>query len=402
MKTQLFRCLFIILIIIFSIQIVSLPVLSAPNLELRAESALLFDTEHGQILFESAPDKRLHISTICKLMTALLALENIKPGQKIPVSRKAVNTDGAILNLEHGIRYESEELIAAIILTSANDAAKALAEYVEEDTKNFVYMMNQKAKELNMVHTVFKNCTGLTDPEQYTTAKDMYLLLKYALENPAFKRLFTLKGMPFNKKSLINSNKLIWQYEGAIGGKAGYNNKNIQSAVTLAARNNRNLVSIILFSEEDSVWADSINLLEYGFNNFMSGMIVKKGEKIRTTKVSGTEINLVSNGDVYYTFPYNENYIHKVEFFASDKLKPPITKDISIGSIIYTLKDGTIISIPLYSDRDVPSPTTLVSYIKDRLTESKDLVYLILFLILIEIILATYKIISAIKHRVKK
>lgn len=339
--------------------------------DLMAESALLFDTEHGQILYEKSPDKKLHISTACKLMTALLALEKIKSGQKIPVSKDAVNTDGAILNLEAGEKYDAEDLLAAIMLTPANDAAKSLAEFVAEDTKKFVVMMNQKTKELNMTNTVFKNSTGLTDPEQYTTAKDMYLLLKYALKNPDFKRLFITKGIPFNSQSLVNSNRLIWRYEGAVGGKAGYNDKDRQSAVTLVARNNRSLVSIVLFSPGDSVWNASIDLIDYGLNNFMRGAIVNKGEKIRSAKAGAAEISFCSKEDVFYTYPYDDSNIRKVEISTSDEVKPPITKDNPLGNIIYTLKDGAVISVPLFSDKEISAPPSVFSYIKDRFKEAK-------------------------------
>lgn len=390
------------ILVLVNIQIAPLNVLAAVSPpEIQAEAALLFDMEHGQILYEKASDQKLHISTACKLMTALLALEKIKSGQKIPVSKDALSTDGAILNLEAGEKYDADGLLAAIMLTPANDAAKALAEYVGKDTKRFVGMMNQKAKELNMTNTVFKNSTGLTDPEQHTTAKDIYLLLKYALKNPDFKRLFTIKGIPFNGKSLINSNKLIWRYEGAEGGKAGYNNKDKQSAVTLASRNNRNLISIVLFSKEDTVWSDSINLLDYGFNNFMRGAIAKKGEKIKTIKAGETKINLVSSEDVFYTYPYDDSNIRKVEFSTPDEVKPPIKKDIPLGNIVYTLKDGTIITIPLFSDRDFSLPPTVLSYINNRFKESGDLVYFVLFLIFVEIILIVRKIINIIRHRSK-
>lgn len=402
MKNKIIKSALLIIIILY-IQVVNIENAFAQAIppQIHGEAVILFDMEHGQILYQKGSSLKLHISLSNKLMTALLAIESIKPGQKIPASKEAINADGSMLNLEAGEKYLAQDLVTAIMLTSANDAANVISEVIGGSTKEFVALMNKKANALHMSDTVFKNPTGLYNSEQYTTAKDLYLLLKYALKNPEFERLFTTKGLPFNDLSLINSNKLIWRYEGAEGGKAGYNEIDKQSAATLVSRSNRTLISIVLFGEEDAVWSDSISLLDFGFNNFMRGAIVQKGGKLRTAKAYDTTVNLISNEDVFYTYPYDESNIQKVEFATPDELKPPITKNVPQGNLIYTLKDQTIITIPLFPDKEVIPAPTVATRVKDLFKESKDLMYLVAFLILIEIILIIYKIVGAIRRSIR-
>lgn len=391
-----------ILIIIFATSGIYIKALSAPetgNPQIAAESALLFELEHGQILFRKNVDTRLHVSSVNKLMTSLIALEKVKPYTKILISKNSVNVDGAILNLEVGEKYYIEDLITAVLLTPSNDAANAIAEYVGGDIDNFTALMNDKAKELKMQDTYFKNPTGLLDMEQYTTARDLYTFLRYSLKNPEFVRLYSKKGFPFSNKILTNRNKLFWSYDGVTGGKAGFNEKDKQTAITSAVRENRNLVSIVLYSPQETVWKDSTMLLDFGFKEFRRGRIVKSGDKIRTITVGDTEINLISIADIFYTHPLGDDNIDKVQFFIPDNLKPPILKDKPLGSMKYILKDGTVMDVPLFSDKELLPPKSFISRILSKFSDAKDLLYIVIILLFVEVVLVVKKVIGLINKK---
>lgn len=370
---------------------------TAPRIE--APSAILIDVSRGQVLFEKNTNRRLHISSASKIMTAVLALEKIKSDSKVTVSKEAVSIKGDILNLEAGEKYDAGDLVTAILLTPANDAASVLAEFIAGDIKSFVELMNAKAKELNMADTKFANPTGLFDAMQYTSARDLSKLIQYALKNPEFNRLFSIKGQPFNSRILVNHNKLFWSYEGVDGGKAGYNEQEKQSAITTATRGKLRLAVIILDSPGESIWEDSEKLLDYGFNNFRTGILVNRDQILKKVFVDGKEIGLVSLQDIYYTYPVGESNIKKADFVLPKELQAPISKAKSLGDAVYILNDGTKIGIPLYSNIEIKVPPSFLSYAVDRFREVKDLFYLIAVLALAELIMAIYKIVQYVKRK---
>lgn len=369
-----------------------------PN-KLDATSAILLDTEKGQILYAKNSSEKLHISSSNKIMTAILALEKAKPDSIVTISKEALAVEGSILNLEVGGKYSVEDLVISILLTPANDAGYALAEYIGEDINSFVKLMNDKAMELKMKDTKYANPTGISDVDQFTTASDLSVLMLYALNNPNFDRLFSLKGMPFNSQILINRNKLFWMYDGVDGGKLGYNNKNKQSAITTVTKGKQRLLSIVLDSTIKNIWNDSINILEYGFNYFVHGILINKNQRLKSIIVDKNEIDLISLQDIYYTYPIGDYYIQNVNFEINKNIKLPIKKSVSLGVANYLLKDGTIISISLYPDKDVAAVIDYSSFIKTKIGENIEAVYLILFLLLIEIMLIFYKLTAFIKRR---
>ena len=372
---------------------------AAPNEDipaLDASSAILVDADRGQILYGKATSKRLHISIANKIMTAILAIEKAGLGDKVTISKESANVKGSLLNLEVGEKYSLENLLYAAILTSANDAASAVAEYVGGDVNKFVDLMNAKANELKMANTVFKNPTGLYDESQYTTAHDLSVLVRYAISNSTFERIFSSRGIPWsdgdNSKILLSSNNLFWSYDGVDGGKTGFNDKNSQSAVTTATRNNLRLVSVVTDSPEDSVFKDSEQLLNYGFTGFKKGILVEKGQSLKNLSVNDMGLKLVSSEDIYYTHPIGDNYIIKLEIKTEQTLNPPITRDMVLGIATYILKDNTIIDVKLYSDTDIKPAQDSLSYFLNKIKAHRDLFLIVVFLLIVELILAIYNI----------
>jgi len=373
--------------------------------EIKAPSAILIETEKGQILYKKFADKKLHISTANKIMTAILVIEKGNLESKVTISKESTSSEGSVLFLTVGEKYTVEDLLNAIIITNANDAANALAEYAGGDVNKFVEMMNNKSKELNMKDTFFTNPTGLSDDNQFTTAKDIAILIRYALAIPDFNRIFSYRAVPWvdtqGVELLTNFNKLFWSYDGVDGGKTGFNKEEHQTSITTATRNNRRLISIVLDASENDVFNDSATLLDYGFNKFKKGILVPKNQPLQSVVVANKEINLISISDVYYTYPIGENYVSNVKFNIVKDFKPPITKSRLAGIAHYTLKDGTIIDVNLYSNTDILPPENFYSKLVNKLKEHKDLYILVIILILIEILLVIYKVVLKIVQRVR-
>lgn len=409
MKNRFFikvQCFLILFIMLFSNSGSVLGAIEAP--ELKAASAILVESQRGQILFGKESRSRLHVASANKILTGLLALE--KAGSKldtqITISKNVTAVEGSKLNLEVGEKYSVEDLIYTVILTSGNDSAIALAEYVGGDVQTFVNMMNDKARELKLKDTNFTNPTGLYDEAQYTTAYDLALLIRYALSNPSFDNIFSSQAKLWRHQGKVeimtNSNNLFWGYDGVDGGKTGYNEIERQSVITTATRNNMRVISIILDSPEEDVYEDSTKLLDYGFANYKTGILVKKEQTIETLPVGDKTIDLISPIDVYYTFPIGQDYIKDFEFKTRNNIELPVLKNQIVGAMKYVLKDDTEITVDLYPSANVYSSVDMFSTLVKSMVEYKDITILLLILVGIELILILLKVLRVLRKVVSR
>ncbi|NTV90906.1 MAG: D-alanyl-D-alanine carboxypeptidase, partial [Clostridiales bacterium] len=326
----------------------------------------------------------------------------------VTISKDSVDAEGSALSLEVGEKYSLEDLLYAIMLSSANDAAKAVAEYVSGDTASFVIKMNETAARLKMDNTHFTNPTGLYDEGQYTTASDISAMIRYAISNSTFEKMFSTNARPWIHKDgstsiLTSQNKLFWSFSGIEGGKTGYNKKELQSLITTAARNDLRLVCVVLDSPEESVFPDATALMEIGFSNFRKGILVKAEDKIDTVKIDGTPVNLIAAEDVYYVHPNGDSYIKDLTISTDSSV--PFKKGKIAGTATYLLNDGTTIDIALYPENEIIQSEDFLTTAKDKITENKDILYLIYFLIIIEIFLFISNIIKLLvklKKRLQK
>jgi len=359
-----------------------------------APSAILVEAETGQVLYSKDPDQPLHISAANKLMTVLVAIENSTLDAYVTASTESIGAEGFVLPLTAGSKYPLEELLYAIMLTSANDAALAVAEHVGGgDISKFVAKMNETARKLGMENTNFTNPTGLLEENQYTTAKDISILVRYAIKNPSFNRIFSAKVRPWyyengEIKILTSSNNLFWSYEGILGGKTGFNDKERQSIVCTAVKQNMTLISVVLDTSEASMYTDTEALLDYGFNNYRKSTLVSKGDVLKTAEFEGKEINLISQSDFMYVHPLGENYI--AELTVHVDLKPPLKKSQPVGSAVYVLKDGTTINVSLFPETEITPPEDFKTTIKKTVQENKDIFMLVAFLLAIEVLLLVF------------
>lgn len=265
------------------------------------KSAVLIEKNSKQVLYENASHEKLPIASVTKLMTVLLTLEHIDNGSislddKVMVSSNASGMGGSQIFLDSDNEYVLGELLKSVIVASANDSSVALAEYIAGSENNFVRMMNERAKELNMLDTNYANCTGLPSAEGYSSAYDQALVLREVLDYDIYHTYSSIWFEDFTHPSgrttqMANTNKLSKYYDGCIGGKTGSTNQAKYCLAVGAKRNDMSLISVVLgadSSQERFKYAS--DLLNYGFENYESKTLFSnKDLEGKTIKIKGMD-----------------------------------------------------------------------------------------------------------------
>ena len=237
------------------------------------------DAATGKIIYEKEADLRLPPASTTKIMTAILTLESGRSlVEKFTVSKAATRVPASKLYLRPGQSLTIEELLYGIMLASANDAAVVLAEGVAGSVERFGELMTKKAHDLGAINSHFTNPHGLTASDHYSTAKDLAILFRYAMKNQTFREIVQTKFSSVTSTALVrkkvvprrisvrNHNRLLWNYDGAIGGKTGYTHAALKCFVGAVQRNGTTLIVAILGARDQ--WGDTKHLLEYGFDHY--------------------------------------------------------------------------------------------------------------------------------------
>jgi D-alanyl-D-alanine carboxypeptidase (penicillin-binding protein 5/6) len=254
------------------VAIVSIQAINAEDaIQINASAAVLIDAGTGETIYEKNPHIHMAPASTTKIMTAIIAIEHGDLEHEVKISANAASTPGSSMRLRRGEKYSLHQLLYGLLLPSGNDAATAIAEYIAGSEVKFAGLMNEKAKELGMADTHFKNASGLPAEGHYSTAYDLALLARYALENPVFAAIVQTKftSVPVSrskvKKPLTNHNKLLWQYPYTTGIKTGYTRKAGRCLVASATQKETSLISVVLKS--GTMYNDSISLFNFGFKN---------------------------------------------------------------------------------------------------------------------------------------
>ena len=265
------------------------------------KSAILIEKNSKNILFEQSSHEKLPIASVTKLMTILLTLEKIEDGtinldDKVTVSENASGMGGSQIFLDSNNEYILGELLKSVIVASANDSSVALAEYIAGSENNFVRLMNERAKELNMNDTNYANCTGLPSAEGYSSAYDQALVLREVLDYDTYHVYSSIWFEDFQHPSgritqMANTNKLSKYYEGCIGGKTGSTNQAKYCLAVCAERNNMSLILVVLGAETSKErFKCASDLLNYGFENVESKTLFSnKDLEGKTIKIKGLD-----------------------------------------------------------------------------------------------------------------
>lgn len=321
--------------------------------DISAPSAVLMDASSGKVLYEKNPHEIRACASITKVMTLLLVMEAVDSGslsldEKITASSHAASMGGSDIWLEQGETMTADEMIKATVVASANDAAVALAEHLCGSEDEFVAKMNEKAAELGMKDTVFKNCNGLDEEGHLTSAYDVALMSKELITH---KLIFKYSGIWMDhlrggKTQLVNTNKLLKSYSGITGLKTGTTSQAGSCISATAERDGLSLIAVVLGSSSGKErFTDAAKLLDYGFAGYtsvvpavpedsMTEIAVKNGlqDKVKTT-VAGQKSVLLEKG--------SEKKI-KTEVVLPTEIEAPVKKGDTIGKIIYKINGDRI------------------------------------------------------------
>ena len=316
-----------------------------------ARSAILMDADSGRVLYEQNADEQRLIASITKIMTAMVAIEHGDLGRVYTVTGEDM-AEGSSMYLAIGERLTLEELLYGLLLASGNDAALAVAHCVSGSVAEFVSLMNETAAKLGMEHSSFANPNGLDHEAHYSTARDMAILTRYAMENETFCRLVSSKSAVVGGRTLTNHNKLLSRYEGCIGVKTGYTKAAGRTLVSAAEREGQRLIVVTLNDGND--WQDHTSLLDYGFSVFPRCLLLQKGVKVGTAAVKGNAVlamPVVAAESFFY--PMKEGETETIRYRYPREITAPILRGTIVGEAVISVGGEEVGSIPLVAGADI-------------------------------------------------
>lgn len=367
----------------------SLGVYANADLKVDAKAAILMEVNTGEIIYKLNEHERLAPASITKIMTMLLGVEALNSGRislndKVIISNHASRMGGSQVYLEAGETQTVEDLFRAIAIRSANDASVALAEHIAGSEEIFVKMMNEKAKELGMENTHFANASGLPNENHYVSAYDVAIMSKELLKYPIVNEWLTTYMYDLkvgrNKNSvqtMVNTNRLVKEYEGTTGIKTGSTNEAGFCISASAKRGDLELIAVVLGSKTSQIRFDEAKrMLDYGFANFESINIGKKGDIVATLPVEKGklyEVDIMLERDSFVLLPKGESGNIEKDVVLPDIIKSPMSAGDVVGELIIRLNGKEIDRVNLVIKSEVEKANllnilnrTIKSYLKGR------------------------------------
>ena len=327
----------------------------APKLNL--SSYILIEASTNTVIAEFNSDNQIAPASMTKVMSGYVIADQIANGSislddKVLISEKAWKTGGSKMFIEAGKRVSVKDLLSGIIIQSGNDATIAMAEYVAGSEEGFVDFMNAYASEMGLTNSLFQNSTGFSDPNHFTSAKDLAKLTQALINNfPDHYATYKEKEFTFSGIRQLNRNKLLWRDDSVDGVKTGHTDSAGFCLISSAQRNDMRLIAVVAGSEsENERLTASQRLLEYGFRFYATQKLVSQEIKVTTAKVWGGKTNEVALGstkDIYLTLPRAEFKNIKANYQFNNNLQAPIEIGQMIGSIEFTSNDRVVLSAPL-------------------------------------------------------
>ena len=317
-----------------------------------AKSAVLIEAESGRVLYQQNAFVRLPMASTTKIMTALVAIRSGDIDRVVSIPAEATGIEGSSIYLYPGERLTLRQLIYALLLESANDAATAIAMEVAGSVASFAALMNSTATELGLTATHFTNPHGLDDGEHYTTAYDLARIAAAALADPVFREICgtTRKTIPLKGEEgtrvLINHNKMLTRYEGAIGVKTGFTKKSGRCLVSAAERDGLTLIAVTLCAPDD--WNDHAAMLDFGFEQYTRVRLTGEGEVYARIPVLGSLLSFVqvkAANEVYYPLGPGEEL--RKEVSLTQWIQAPVTRGQTAGTVTWYLGDQVVAMCPL-------------------------------------------------------
>jgi D-alanyl-D-alanine carboxypeptidase (penicillin-binding protein 5/6) len=312
-----------------------------------AMSAVAIDLETGRVLFEKNAYSKMAMASTTKIMTAIVAVENGDIKDVVTVSKRAASIRGSVLGLHEGKKVTLEELLYGLMLCSGNDAAIAVAEHIGSSVEQFADMMTKKAYIVGARNTGFKTPHGLDSDGHYSTAYDMAIIARYALENPLISKIVKTKYIQTSMGTFYNTNEMLDIYPGADGVKTGYTGKAGRCLVTSVTRDDRRVITVVLGCPTRAARAQSSrDILDYVFANYKNYTLQTEGTNVKMLPVERgivdrVEIKTVEN----FVLPLKEGELGLIEkrIYLPERLDAPVIAGADAG-FIQILLDGEIIA----------------------------------------------------------
>lgn len=331
-----------------------------------AKSSILMEYETGKILYENNSKERLAPASMTKIMSMILIMEAIDNGKislddEVVISDNAAKMGGSQIFLEANSKMKVNELLKGVAIASGNDAVVALAEKTYGTVDKFVAKMNEKASELGLINTRFKNPHGLDEEGHYSCSYDMALMARELIKHESilnYTKIYEeyLTKPDGSKTWLVNTNKLVRFYDGVDGLKTGYTTNAMYCIAATAKKNNLRFITVVMGEpDNDTRTKDTASLLNYAFNTYQLNNLVKKDTKVGVIKNNKTikpKYYLYTQEDLNDVIEINNEVKYGKPYITYEDITYPIKKNCIVGYLKYQT-DNDILSVPLVVKEDI-------------------------------------------------
>ena len=332
-------------------------------LALDCGAACLIEQNSGLIIYDYNMHEKLRPASVTKIMSLLLIMEALDSGKiqltdKIPCTEDAAKMGGSQIWLDVRETLTVEEMLKAICVVSANDCVVAMADYLEGSQDAFVKKMNQKAQELGMNDTTFKNCHGIDEDDHLTSAYDIAIMSRELLMNhPSITKYTTIwmDSLRDGKSSLVNTNKLVRNYNGCTGLKTGSTSIALYNLSASATRNNLSLIAVVLKAPTPAIrFSNAQKLLDYGFSNYSVTSFGKKGDVIKSVEIkkgttSSIDAILENDAEVLMSNGSNKDVTQEVKL--DDTFNAPILEGQKLGEVEFSINGNVVSTVNLVANK---------------------------------------------------
>ena len=316
--------------------------------EVSASAAVLMDMDSGRVLYEQNARSQMLIASTTKILTALVAIRDGNLSDMVKVSREAAYTEGSSMYLKEGEELTLETLLYGLLLCSGNDAAVAVAEHVGGSVEGFVERMNETALELGMEDSSFANPNGLDDEEHYSTAYDMALLARAAMENETLVRIASTRTVTIGGRTMTNHNKLLRYMDGCLGLKTGYTKAAGRTLVSCAERCGQRLIAVTLQDGND--WADHQSLYDYGFSAYPAKRMAQLGHEV----AEEAGIPLIAADS--FAWPLAQGEVLETSVKLERDLTGPLRAGTRVGKAVFSLNGKEVGRVGLLIGSNISPP----------------------------------------------
>ena len=337
------------------------------ELQLDSEAAILMDENTGTILYTKNEHAKLRPASVTKVMTLLLIMEALDRGEiklddRVPCSERARKMGGSQIWLAENETLTVHEMLKAICVVSANYCCVAMSEFISGSEETFVMKMNERAKELGMNDTSFKNCHGIDEDGHMTSAYDIAIMSRELSKNHPSIHEYTkiwMDSLRDGKSELVNTNKLVRFYSGCTGLKTGSTSLALFNLSATATRNELKLIAVVMKGPTSQMrFNDATKLLDFGFANFSNNVAVKKNqvmEKIKIEKSNVDEVEIITENDINILCSKGEEKNIKTEIVYDNNMSAPLKYREKVGVVNCYLNEEIVGSTNLLVNQEVKS-----------------------------------------------